>query len=319
MDLKEQLIEECFIMAKHSFSKGLAVNPRHLKGFDSLLNDPKQLVDNNTESRSELSTFAFEDLVILHQHLSQIIAPAKPGSILLLEGDRKSKGILRFLGPVPLVQYLMLIAFLALIVLLSTGISPDVTEKSIGLSIFDGHGKAMLINLVFILAAAVLGATFSALFKVNRYISDQTYEAIYLSSYWIRFVLGIISGIILSELIPIDADSKSGMMAKPLLALLGGFSAGVVYKLLMKLEGTVEALFSSDAKDIMNARDKELQANSAAKLAHTQIANASSFIAMKNKLPVNDDNSEVLKLINQAIDNQMNIMGGPVMLDGAVK
>jgi hypothetical protein len=318
MNLKEQLVEECFVMAKHSFSKGLPMNPRHLKGFNSLLIDPTELLDNAVEGKSQIATFDFETLVILHQHLSHVIAPATPGSILLLEGHRQSKGILRWLGPVPLVQYLILIALIALITLLAAGISPAVSEQSIQQSIFDGQGKAMLINVVFILAAAVLGATFSALFKVNRYISSQTYEAIHLSSYWIRFVLGVISGIILSELISIS-DSKSGMMTKPLLALLGGFSAGVVYKLLTKLESTVEALFSSDARDMMNARDKELQARSSAKLSQIQIDNASSFIALKNKLPINEDNSEMLKLINQAIDNQMIGISNPVMLDGASK
>ncbi len=177
----------------------------------------------------------------------------------------------------------------------------------------------MIINLVFLVAAAVLGATFSALFKLNRYISNQTYEAVHVSSYWIRFILGIISGIILSELIPINTDGNSFKMGKPLLALLGGFSAGIVYKLLMKLESTVEALFNSDARDIMNARDKELQAKSSAKLSQIQIANASSFIALKNKLPVNDDNSEVLKLINQAIDDQMPGITNSVVIDGIRK
>src|SRR5262245_23766312 len=51
--------------------------------------------------------------------------------------------------------------------------------------------------------------------------------------YWIRFALGLLAGVLLAELVPTDTShSVYHGVAKPTLALLGGFSASVVYRLL---------------------------------------------------------------------------------------
>jgi hypothetical protein len=61
-----------------------------------------------------------------------------------------------------------------------------------------------------------------------------------------RFILGLVSGLILAELVPVQdmIESKSyiGDMAKPVLAMLGGFSVQAVYRILQRIVQTLETL-----------------------------------------------------------------------------
>jgi hypothetical protein len=70
-----------------------------------------------------------------------------------------------------------------------------------------------------------------------------------------RIGLGIIAGLVLSQMIPIGPGPETGdaatapassasVFGKPLLSLLGGFSATLVYTILQRLVETVESLFS---------------------------------------------------------------------------
>jgi hypothetical protein len=106
------------------------------------------------------------------------------------------------------------------------------------------------------MSAAAMGGCFHALFIAHTYIGRGTYDPRFESSYWMRIGLGIIAGLVLSQMIPIgpELDSVSGeatqasaasVFSKPLLALLGGFSATLVYTILQRLVETVESLFNS--------------------------------------------------------------------------
>lgn len=66
------------------------------------------------------------------------------------------------------------------------------------------------------------------------------------SSDWVRFNLGLIAGMVLAVLVPIDTGSKT--FERPLLALLGGFSASVVYRILQRLVDTLESSCRSMAE-----------------------------------------------------------------------
>lgn len=61
------------------------------------------------------------------------------------------------------------------------------------------------------------------------------------SSYWTRFVLGLIAGLVLSELVPIGGEGWKEL-TKPTLAILGGFSVDIVHKVLARIVNTVEIL-----------------------------------------------------------------------------
>jgi len=116
--------------------------------------------------------------------------------------------------------------------------------------------------ILFLLSTAGLGASFSALFTANRYIQEGTYDPIYETSYWTRFVLGLIAGLIMSQLVPISADAaKTGhpdmtILSKPVLALLGGFSVSLVYRVLTQLLTAVETVLRGDPRELQKAQEQ---------------------------------------------------------------
>ena len=73
--------------------------------------------------------------------------------------------------------------------------SDQVNTANIGQEWLVLSGHVLLYNLLFLIAAAGLGASFQALFQANRYVVAGTFDPKYESSYWIRFVLGLIAGL----------------------------------------------------------------------------------------------------------------------------
>ena len=156
------------------------------------------------------------------------------------------------LGPVRLVRQMLVavLILLAAFVALSTTKYVNTTSGDI----LTSTGLGLLVNELFFLAAGGLGAAFSALFTAYRYIADGTYDPKYESTYWLRFILGLMAGLLLPALIPITGSSDSEELTRPLLALLGGFSAAVLYRILERLVSAVESLVRADSRELRVAR-----------------------------------------------------------------
>lgn len=225
----------------------------------------------------------------LHNDLAAVIAPASPATVLLMETNRK-KGLFGLLGPVPLVRRLNIITMLCLIAFLGLFFADEVDSYTINGDILSYEGLKFVYNELVIVAIAALGASFYALFEVYKYITKNSYDPKYDSIYWIRFVLGIVSGVILAQFIfispeilgeenaTIDAINKSqelgGFMTyKPLLAFLGGFSARVVHKILNSMVEAIETFISGSARDMVAAREAA---------AKTQMQDKINAIQQKN-------------------------------------
>jgi len=189
-------------------------------------------------------------LVHAHTELVRLVAPATPRTILLLSEGRRSR--LAALGPVRLVRQMLVavLILLAAFVLLSTTSYVNTTSGDI----LNSTGLSLFVNELFYLAAGGLGAAFSALFTAYRYIADGTYDPKYESTYWLRFILGLMAGLLLPALIPLGDGSDSQALTRPLLALLGGFSASVLYRILERLVGAVESLVRADSRELRVAR-----------------------------------------------------------------
>jgi hypothetical protein len=160
------------------------------------------------------------------------------------------------LGPVRLVRQMLVAVLLLLAAFVVLAMSPQVNQSS-G-DVLNESGIEVLLNELFFLAAGGLGAAFSALFTAYRYISDGTYDPKYESSYWVRFILGLMAGLLLPALIPLGAEGGESF-SRPLLALLGGFSASVLYRILERLVSTVESLVRTDSGDA-RGDEKEIAA-----------------------------------------------------------
>jgi hypothetical protein len=198
----------------------------------------------------ELTSAQMRRLVRAHGELVRLVAPATPRTILLLSEGRRSR--LAMLGPVRLVRQMLV----AVIVLLAAFVALSTTEYVNATSgdILHSTGVGLLVNELFYLAAGGLGAAFSALFTAYRYIADGTYDPKFESSYWLRFILGLMAGLLLPALVPITSGAESETVTRPLLALLGGFSASVLYRVLERLVGAVESLVRADSRELRVAR-----------------------------------------------------------------
>ncbi|HEX2058014.1 MAG TPA: hypothetical protein VHI71_06555 [Actinomycetota bacterium] len=225
-----EVAESCHAMARHALATGRAI--------------PEWTVEllAGVESGSDAAAERLPDLVRAHGELAAIVAPARPEALLLLERERRRGGILRSLGPVRLVRQLIVASVLFLAAFVASSLSPYVDDA--GGDIFATSGYALLANQLFLLSAAGVGACFAALFRVNRYLTEGTYDPRYDASYWIRFLLGLIAGVVLAALIPVE-----GEFTRPLLALGGGFAAPVVYRILTRIVEGLESVGGPGKKE----------------------------------------------------------------------
>lgn len=238
-----QLERECQAMALHAFSKGLSVPANLMKSL---------AVETQVDKHEQ----KVEKLAQIHNRLSELVAPAKPETIVLMSEEREKGSLFLFLGSVPLIRKMMLVAIVSLIVLISLSLSPYINNANMVASMFDMEGTELLYVQSILMASAAIGASFAALFKANSYVTAGSYDPKYESSYWVRFVVGLIAGIILTQLIPIDLDavakaasegsgSSGGGVSHAALritmALVGGFSANLVYKILDRIVESIQS------------------------------------------------------------------------------
>src|SRR6476660_8816773 len=67
----------------------------------------------------------------------------------------------------------------------------------------------------FLVSAASLGACFANLQRIDTFISVGTYDPRFQSTYWTRWVMGVISGVILSQLVYNSLLAHSGVGPSP--------------------------------------------------------------------------------------------------------
>lgn len=295
---ERELLRECEAMAKYAFGSGMQVPGTLAQTLDDLADAVRQeeaeylaavSAPASPEGCSEVpdSTPArprrriTKELAMIHGRLCKIVAPAKPKTILLLAEESTKHDFWRFLGPVPVVRGLVLVAILSLIALLATSLSPEVDGK---LDWSNDSGMGLLLEELFIAFAAAIGASFYALFQVNRYIAAGTFDPTYNATYWIRLVLGLISGVILALLVPIDEKNALGTLAKPSLAMLGGFSVTVVHGILQRLVYTLESLIWGENTNAAAAQEQAANARTSEQLTQTRMQLASRLTRLQQQL-----------------------------------
>ena len=108
------------------------------------------------------------------------------------------------------------------------------------------------------ISAAALGAVFYVLFTVHEYVQKRTFDPQFTSLYLIRFVLGILSGTILANVMAGSAllgkAPQAHSLASPIIALLGGFSTEGVYQVLQRLVDLLLAAVRGDNSDAAKAK-----------------------------------------------------------------
>ncbi|WP_242538904.1 hypothetical protein [Trinickia acidisoli] len=273
-------------MARFALRHGLPIAPDAIAELARLIAHADTAepgpIDDERDARRTLAA--------IHGKLAAVIAPATPHAVLLLDGHYRGRHRLAWLGPVPLIRWLSVAAITFLVAVIATGLSPDVSAKNIEQGFLDSSGASLLWNTLFLIFCAGLGASFAALFQAHRYIANATYDPRYDASYGARLILGVIAGLILVEMLPRDLFASGGMRSfgKPALAMLGGFSATAVHRLLQRLVDTLDALVKGDpASGIQAMRDAE-RAQTAHARTQMQSEIAASLVELQQAL---DDTS----------------------------
>jgi hypothetical protein len=190
----------------------------------------------------------------LHSQLADVVAPATPRTIYLLHVDKPKNTWLSILGPLASIRRLNLGTAISTLIFVFSSLSDAISHQNLSMDIYSLNGMESLQVLVFLMSAAAMGGCFHSMFIAHTYIQDGTNDPRFKSSYWMRIGLGVIAGLVLSQMIPIGPGPETGdaaspaspasVFGKPLLALLGGFSATLVYTILQRLVDTVESLFT---------------------------------------------------------------------------
>jgi hypothetical protein len=261
-------------MARYAFSAGLKVPAEVLQSLQ-LLEELKGQAGPTAASLVEIAG--------LHAQLSTAVAPCLPRTIYLLHRDRAQRSWLSMLGPLPTVRRLMITALVFTLVFVLISLSGHINVVTMGLDIYRMDGWVLLTVLVFLMSAAGMGATFNALFTAHACIASGTYDPRFESSFWSQIGLGVIAGLVISQIVPLGHESlqipllrepydveqlvktaqgsnglaeAGAIISKPVLALVGGFSSTMVYTVLQRLVTTLESLFKSHDAESRAEREK---------------------------------------------------------------
>ena len=208
---------------------------------------------------------------------------------------------------------------------MTKGTSIDSTTQ-----LFNGGFIDRTLTARYLVSASALGASFAALFKVRKYVENLSYDSQYESSYWVRFVLGVMAGLILSvslsNLLPTRDDSEQFQISVPVLALIGGFSSDLVYRILKRLLDAVETLIEGSASEINEAEriksearlreltaDTEQKANQ--KVLEAQSREISAILDLITKIPEDATGSFAREMLRERLAEV--VRSGTTLDDGA--
>jgi hypothetical protein len=296
--IESQLLAECVSMIKYASASGLSLPPsaveivRHFQEPESGSPTPSDAAEG------------IDRLVMAHTRLARTIAPATPRSVRLLEEQKPRTQLGTVLGPVRLIRQMMIFALAQLVIFVLILSLTDVAaiQDPVRSIIQTGSNWTALWTSLFYLSAAGLGAAFAGLFSANRAVSEGTYDATQESSYWTMIVLGLIGGVLLAQILPNDFRGL-GELTKPLLALLGGFSAPAVYGILNRLVQTVEALVQGDSRDMVAAQEREIKARGQEEAVQQRMQLAAKVVKLQEQIYGEAVPAEVKKRVGRLLDD----------------
>ncbi len=256
------------VMAGYAFSQGKIVPDNVVNTLASA----RRSLSKNAASGEQIDTAA---LTRTHAALSALVAPARPGTLLLIERFRNQSKRGAWLGAVPLLRRLIILSVIMLVGLISVSLSPNINYQELELGMFGHSGLELLLNLLLLLFASGLGATFSGLYTTINAVNSMQYDEIEAVSFFVRFTMGLITGLFIAELIPMDMDPSaggggaSGAIGKVTLAVLGGFSAHILYGILSKMVDSFQSMVGEgdDMLKEIGRLDSQIQKQVAAQAA----------------------------------------------------
>jgi hypothetical protein len=284
--LKEQLVRESSAMVRQLIGNGIRVPPAVIHAADQF--------ETALEQKKPVDVIA---LAGTHERLSRLVAPAKPGTLYLLDAATQQRGDeAGFTSPLRIVRHMIRVAIVCVGVFIILSVL-SLTEAHDGIRLFPNDYLIIkvILDRVFWLAAAGIGAAFAMLFQLNDQVTSRTFDPDESSSYWVKFYLGVVAGFILVALIPesvvggaevtAHADGTSAQaLARPTIALLGGFSASAVYRILTRMVEALESIFSGGAREQAAVAEKAAATRANDESAQSRMAVAGQLVDLQQKL-----------------------------------
>jgi hypothetical protein len=252
--LHEELLAQCVAMMRHAMGAGVGVPPDLLRRLDVLLAPASPVPDAGVSETPNATSES--DLTEIHKTLAGLVAPATPAAILLFAREQAAHPLIYSVGPVPVMRHFLVLSAVSLFSMLAVSLSDQVNDQNLSRTLLNLSGFPLLMVEIFLLSAASLGSCFAILQKLNGFIAAGDYDPKYQATYWGRWMMGVISGIILSQLFfplfshplddagqPVPSNWLPSDVGQPMLALLGGYSATLVQRLIQKVMLAIESLF----------------------------------------------------------------------------
>jgi hypothetical protein len=240
-----------------------------------------------------------------HERLSRLVAPARPGTVYLLDLRFHQQGRERSsLGPIALVRHLVRVAMACVAVFIVLSVVTMV-EANPSIILY-GHDLVILeviLERVFWLSAAGIGASFAMLFQLNDEIAQRTFDPDQSASVWVKFFLGVVAGFILVALVPMDGtiDSGAEALGPPTVALLGGFSASAVYRILTRMVEALESVFTGGTREQVAAAEKAASVRAAEEGTQARMAVAGQLMEIQQQLAAGMSGQEAAGRIKQVV------------------
>ncbi|MTH59460.1 hypothetical protein [Paracoccus litorisediminis] len=266
-------------------SRGLALND-DLSGRIALL-----------DTAGGIEDIRLTEILRLHAALAQAVSPALPETLelLLWEAGRQTSylthggtrlpnmlGLSHWVAPVGAVRKVIWMALFFFCVFFAVIIFSGLTMQQVagGLPAFNNvasvanavapvapEDRGTIAALLALFASlAGIGACFYVLFDAHGYIAKGSYDPRLGQNYGIRIGLGLMAGILLSQVLPAKDGGEWTAIGRPVLAVVGGFSGQLVYNVLSKLVTALESIFEEDRNQAIARAAKEAEEAAAARL-----------------------------------------------------
>lgn len=237
----QELVAEIWAMVRYA---------RHLNrtGLTEIIEQMGE--DRNQDTVPDWETFSNQALYRLHQDLTKFVAPATPPGIRRVEPSFDGKDRWRFLGPVPVVRWLIMVAVLSLVAAAALfAVEPQFIKSGFDevdatTTITNKDTVNDLYAVLFVITAASLGSSFYALMTAFRFVNNRSFDSVRNSTYLARFILGLVSGLVLT--IVLFGTGFGNGIGSLGLAILGGFSSDIVFRILTRMVRTIEYMVLGD-------------------------------------------------------------------------
>lgn len=305
IDVRARYYRECEAMLAFYFSRGISVSAEHADEIGGLAGFLMLGIDKRAD-------IPMASLDRMHRLLADAISPALPRTIELMHWDARNHRLLhRWVAPVPTIRSLVLFRLVSLGAVIAS-IYFGENSQVYKVSVLSLTGREFFHVITFYLGLAGLGSAFSVLYDARTYVVEGTYDPRIGSNYGIRIILGVVSGMILTQLIAqpeladVGATEGGGVSdipyGMPILALLGGFASQFVYKGLNRMVEAMSSIFEPSRRDVLAAKVQEAKvAAQKSEMTATadRIAAAASVFSTLQKNPSAAGSPEVLEQLLQ--------------------